>query len=171
MPLLIVFGGLPGSGKTTIARELARRLSASYIRIDTIEQALKAAGLAVGATGYAIANALAAENLKLDRTVIADCVNPVLTSRQGWRETAQRHQACLVEIETICGDLVEHRRRVESRVADIDGLVQPTWQEVKDRAYQPWDRDRLVLDTTAKSIGSLVEIAEAYIRACASRAA
>jgi len=170
MPLLIVFGGLPGSGKTTIARELARRLSASYIRIDTIEQALKAAGLAVGATGYAIANALAAENLKLDRTVIADCVNPVLTSRQGWRETAQRHQAGLVEIETICGDLVEHRRRVESRVADIDGLVQPTWQEVKDRAYQPWDRDRLVLDTTAKSIGSLVEIAEAYIRACATRA-
>jgi len=171
MPLLIVFGGLPGSGKTTIARELARRLSASYIRIDTIEQGLKAAGLVVGATGYTIANALAAENLKLDRTVIADCVNPVLTSRQGWRETAQRHQACLVEIETICGDLVEHRRRVESRVADIDGLVQPTWQEVKDRAYHPWDRDRLVLDTTAKSIGNLVEIAEAYIRACASRAA
>lgn len=168
MPLLIVFGGLPGSGKTTISRELARRLSASYIRIDTIEQGLKAAGLAVGAMGYTIANALAAENLKLDRTVIADCVNPVLASRQGWRDLAQRYHANLVEIETICSDLAEHRRRVESRIADLEGLVQPTWQEVMDRAYQPWDRDRLVLDTSGRPIDGLVDVAEAHIRGCAT---
>ena len=166
MPLLIVFGGLPGSGKTTISRELARRLSASYIRIDTIEQGLKAAGLALDAMGYTIATALAAENLKLDRTVIADCVNPVLASRQGWRDLAQRYHASLVEIETICSDLAEHRRRVESRIADLEGLVQPTWQEVMDRAYQPWDRDRLVLDTSGRPIDGLVDVAEAHIRGC-----
>ena len=61
MPLLVVFGGLPGTGKTTLSRELARRLAAVYLRVDTIEQSLKAAGLAVGATGYALANALAAQ--------------------------------------------------------------------------------------------------------------
>jgi len=168
MPLLVVFGGLPATGKTTLSRELARRLSASYIRIDTIEQTLKAAGLAVGATGYTIANALAAENLKLDRTVIADCVNPVLASRQGWRETAQRYQARLVEIEIVCSDLAEHRRRVESRIADIEGLIQPKWQEVMDHDYEPWDRDRLVLDTAGKSIGDLVDLAEAYLRRCSA---
>jgi predicted kinase len=166
MPLLVVFGGLPGSGESTLARELARRLSASYIRIDTIEQALKAAGLAVGATGYVVANALAAENLRLDRTVIADCVNPVLASRQAWRETARRYQARLVEIETICSDLAEHRRRVESRIADIEGLIQPTWREVMDRSYEPWDRDRLVVDTAGKSIGALVDVVEAHVREC-----
>ncbi|WP_247312556.1 AAA family ATPase [Bradyrhizobium sp. 141] len=72
---LIVFGGLPGTGKTTISRELTVRLAATYLRIDSIEQALKDAGLTVNAEGYAIANALAAENLKLGRIVIADCVN------------------------------------------------------------------------------------------------
>jgi len=41
-PVLIVFGGLPGTGKTAIARELSRRLGASYVRIDTIEQSLRA---------------------------------------------------------------------------------------------------------------------------------
>jgi predicted kinase len=101
-PLLIVFGGLPGTGKTTIARELTRRFEASCLRIDTIEQRLREAGLAVGATGYVIANALAAENLLIGRTVIADCVSPVAASRNGWRETADRCAARLIEIELIC---------------------------------------------------------------------
>jgi predicted kinase len=80
-PLLIVFGGLPGTGKTTIARELSRRLDASYVRIDTIEQSFRTAGLAVGAMGYVIANEVAGENLRIGRAVVADCVNPVLASR------------------------------------------------------------------------------------------
>ena len=41
--MLIIFSGLPGSGKSTIARALARRLRAVYLRIDTIEQAIRAA--------------------------------------------------------------------------------------------------------------------------------
>jgi predicted kinase len=54
-PALIVFGGLPGTGKTTIARELTRRLGATYLRIDAIEQTLRGAGHAVGPMGYVIA--------------------------------------------------------------------------------------------------------------------
>ena len=38
--MLIVLGGLPATGKTTIARELARRIDAVHVRIDSIEQAL-----------------------------------------------------------------------------------------------------------------------------------
>jgi predicted kinase len=87
-PALIVFAGLPGTGKTTVSRELTIRLAATYLRIDAIEQTLQAVGVVVGEMGYAVANALAAENLKLGRIVVADCVNPVLASRVGWRQTA-----------------------------------------------------------------------------------
>ena len=163
-PLLIVFGGLPGTGKTTIARELTRRLAASYLRIDAIERSLQAAGLAVGATGYAIANAIAAENLLIGRTVIADCVNPVAASRNGWRDTAKRCAARLVEIELICSDAAAHRRRVESRVADVEGLKLPTWDEIGKYDYERWDRDHLVLDTATEGVDRLTDRADAYVR-------
>jgi predicted kinase len=167
VPLLIVFGGLPGTGKTTLSRELARRQGAIYLRVDAIEQSLKAAGLAVGATGYDVANGLALENLKLDRDVIADCVNPVLASRIAWRETALRSAARLVEIEVICSDAVQHRRRVEGRAADIEGLIVPSWGDVVARLYEPWDRDRIVLDTAGKPVDQLIAAIENDIRRAA----
>ena len=38
--MLIIFGGLPGTGKTTIAKQLAKTVEAVYLRVDTIEQSL-----------------------------------------------------------------------------------------------------------------------------------
>jgi septum formation inhibitor-activating ATPase MinD len=70
--MLIVLSGLPGVGKTTIARELARSLAAVDLRIESIEQALRQAGLLVEAEGYAVAQAVAADNLRVGQTVIAD---------------------------------------------------------------------------------------------------
>jgi predicted kinase len=161
---LIVFGGLPGTGKTTLSRELARRLSAAHLRVDVIEQALRSAGHGVGPLGYGIANALAAENLQLGGVVIADCVNPVQASREGWRQTALRTSAHLIEIEMICSDPALHRQRVEQRASDIDGLRLPTWEEVVGRHYEPWDHDHLVLDAAIGSRDGLLNQAEVYIR-------
>ena len=163
-PVLIVFGGLPGTGKTTVSRELTRRLAATHLRIDAIEQTLRAAGHTVGTMGYAIANALAAENLELGRIVIADCVNPVLASRIGWRQTAFQRSARIAEIEVVCSDLALHRRRVESRTSDINGLKLPTWEEIVNRDYESWDREHLVLDTAGSSLDDMLERAETYVR-------
>jgi len=140
------------------------RLAATYIRIDAIEQTLQAAGLTVGTMGYVIANALAADNLKLGRVVIADCVNPVLASRVGWRQTALRSSARIVEIELVCRDLALHQQRAENRSSDISGHRHPTWDEIVNRHYEPWDREHLVLDTADSSLDHLVDCAEAYIR-------
>ncbi|WP_347339007.1 AAA family ATPase [Bradyrhizobium daqingense] len=159
-----MFGGLPGAGKTTIARELTARLAATYLRIDAIEQPLRDAGLIVGAAGYAVANTLAAENLKLGRIVIADCVNPVQASRAAWRQTALRTGACIVEIEVICSEPALHRRRVESRLSDIDGHKLPTWDDVVNQTYEPWDREHLVLDTAESSLDHLLDRVEAHVR-------
>jgi predicted kinase len=155
--MLIVFSGLPGVGKTAIAREVARSLAAVYLRIDSIEQALRHAGVSVEGEGYAVAHAVAADNLGAGQAVVADCVNPWPLTRDEWRALAERMVVPVVEVEVICSDQVEHRRRIESRAADIAGHRVPTWQEVAERDYRPWDRQRLVIDTARQSVSDSVQ--------------
>ena len=45
--MLIVFGGLPGSGKTTLSRSLAAELHAAHLRVDLIEAAPDLPGFTV----------------------------------------------------------------------------------------------------------------------------
>lgn len=166
--MLIVFAGLPGAGKTTIARAIARRLNATYLRIDAIEQALRSAGTLksdVSTEGYAIAYLLAEENLRLGGTVVADSVNPVQASRDAWLSVAGRAAAQAVEVEIVCSDAAEHRRRVEQRSADIPGLTLPGWEAVKTRDYAPWNRAHIVVDTASKSVDESVSWLLAELRA------
>ena len=102
--MLIILSGLPGVGKTTIARELARATGAVHVRIDSIEQALRDAGYEVEAEGYRVAYAVAEDNLRLDRTVIADCVNPWPLTRSEWRAVADRAGVRAIDVEIVCAD-------------------------------------------------------------------
>jgi predicted kinase len=126
--MLYIFGSLPGAGKSTLSRDLARKLRALHLRVDTIEQAICAGGGRVsGPEGYIVAYRIAADNLRLGLPVIADTVNPIEITRCAWREVAAKTGVPFVEIEVLCSDPAEHRRRVETRAADIEGFRLPTW--------------------------------------------
>jgi predicted kinase len=150
--MLIILGGLPGVGKTTIARELARELGAVHVRIDSIEQAIRDAGVVVEDLGYRVGYAVAADNLRLGRTVVADSVNPWPLTRAAWREVASCAGVPALEVEITCSSIEEHRRRVDTRIADVDGLRLPTWQQVLDRDYRPWENPDIVIDTAEADV-------------------
>jgi predicted kinase len=155
LPLLIIFSGLSGAGKTSLARELAHQLGAVYVRIDSIEQAIlrsRAVCDTIQDAGYSVGYALAEDNLFLGQTVVADSVNPLQVTRDAWVAIAHRAQATAIEIEVTCSDAELHRQRVETRKPDIPGHQVPTWQEVGSREYDSWNRDRIVLDTANRSI-------------------
>ncbi|MEV0617209.1 AAA family ATPase [Nonomuraea sp. NPDC050404] len=152
--MLIVVGGLPASGKTTLSRLLASHLGAVHVRIDTIEQAIVRSGLArqpLGPAGYMVGYALAGDHLRQGLTVIAESVNPLTVTRDAWRETGEKAGVPVAEVEVVCTDPAEHRRRVTTRVLDIPDLRPPDWQQVVDREYEPWDRDHIVIDTAGRA--------------------
>lgn len=148
MPNAYIFSGLPGVGKTTLAKALAQTISnIVYFRIDTIEYYLKKEySQELTKQGYEIAYYQAKENLKLGKSVIIDCCNPVFESRELWNKLSQVSSTKVINIEVICSDKQTHQNRVETRYKS-DPNKYPTWQNVLDRDYQPWNQDIIKINT------------------------
>ena len=141
---------------------LADRIDAVYLRVDSIEQAIWSSGVLgkgaeVGGAGYSVCYRIAADNLMIGKTVVADSVNPLKITRDAYRSVAEQIGVSVLEVEVVCSDREQHRMRVETRPSTITGLVLPTWQQVADRDYEVWDRPRLVLDTALMSISQSVD--------------
>lgn len=157
-PTLFIFSGLPGTGKSTLAQRLASRLGAMYLRIDTVEQALRdVCGIRVEGEGYRVAYRIARDNLLIGADVIADSCNPIELTRREWRDVAAASHARAVDIEIVCSDRNEHRQRVETRTADVPGLRFPTWREIIEREYHVRSAKPITIDTAGKSVDWCVD--------------
>lgn len=158
--MFFIFSGLPGCGKSTIAKKLSERLKAVYLRVDTVEQALKTGSTNIresGPEGYFILYELARDNLRLGSAVVTDSVNDLNEVRDAFRDIAISLDIPFLEIEIFCSDPEQHRMRVENRVSDIPGLKVPDWPAVMNRHYEPWSREHLQLDTAQLSADQCVD--------------
>ena len=165
---LIILAGLPGSGKSTLAEGLSRHFSLPLLSVDPIEAAMWRGGLSRDQTGiaaYEVAQALAAEQLRLNHSVLIDAVNPVEAPRAAWRKLAAKYRADLKIIECICVDQAIHRRRIDARIRNIDGMAEVDWARVEQRRaeYEAWADARLTLDTSAEPPERLLAEAIRYL--------
>ena len=157
-PVLVVVGGLPATGKSTVASALARQAGFAFVRVDRIEQAIIASASLgqplrqpLGPVGYTVAYGVAAEQLGHGISVVAECVNPLGVTRDAWRDIAAGSSARLVEVELVCTNLAAHRERARTREVDIPGLRLPDWEQITSREYEPWDRGHLIIDTATRT--------------------
>ncbi len=149
--VLLVFSGLPGTGKSTVASEVVARRPAVLLSVDPIESAMARAGIAPsferGLAAYLAAGQVAEDSLRAGLDVVIDAVNSVEPARALWRGIAARTGASLrVVVCTL--DESEQRIRLASRQRSL-ASGEPEWADVEDRRaeWTEWPEPCLRLDT------------------------
>jgi predicted kinase len=166
---LIIVSGLPGSGKSTVAEGVAEKMRLPIFSVDPIESSIIKSGIKTsfetGLAAYLVAETLAAEQLSLGLSVIIDAVSPVREAREMWRNLANRFNAQLIIVECVLESKL-HKQRIESRVRNMYGIPEVTWDDVENRRkeYLAWAEESLVLDS-ADTIEMTINKALQYINA------
>ncbi|EIA3186077.1 MULTISPECIES: AAA family ATPase [Vibrio] len=152
-PMLYIFSGLPASGKSTLAKLLAAKTGAMYVRVDTVEQGLRdLCSVEVEGEGYRLSYRIIRDNLELGISCISDSCNPIELTRHEWQTVAESVGTRFVNIEVSCSDSSEHELRVITRKSEVANLKLPDWKQVQNRYYEPWHYDVISIDTSGKSI-------------------
>ena len=167
--LLVVFSGVPGTGKSTLATHAARVLGCPWFAKDEIEAALRRVGIGPeqrsGWAAYELLGTLAEAQLRLGQSAVLDSVATFERIRTSWRELAARHGAAFRVVECVCSDEALHRSRLEGRRRGIPGWYEVDWTEVERvrAGYEPWWDERLVLDAVRPAEEN-VRALEEYLR-------
>ena len=169
-PALIVMSGLLGSGKSTIAERIAEKLLIPIFSVDPIELAMLEAGIQqgfeTGLAAYIVASTLASEHLKLGISVVIDAVNAEEEGKNTWRELGRKYGLTPIVLEVVVSNQALHRRRIASRMRDLHGFSEVTWDHVEARRMKltPWKEPALLLDS-AHDLEANVALAVHYIQA------
>jgi len=152
---LIIFSGLPGTGKSTLAEAVGKTFGIPVFAKDWLESSLLQSELkptradkSLGFAGYELLTILAERQLMLGQSVILDSVAASQTIRSTWRQLSEQYHAHYRVIECICSDESFHRARLKGRRRNIPGWHELEWSEVERVRgyYLPWESERLVLD-------------------------
>jgi len=166
---LVVMSGLPGTGKSTVARRIAIETDAELLAKDIVEAALwrRGVGREHGSTWVAheVLTSLASSALQLQRSGVLDTVAGTEAVRRDWRQAAADAGSAFVVIVCECTDVMAHRLRLFGRQRGIEGWPELSWEDVEGtrRRWEPWSEPHLTLDAMDDIEDNVVE-AITYVR-------
>jgi predicted kinase len=167
MAIVVQMHGEPGGGKSTVAREIGRRMGAVVLDKDIVKAAIMQAtgtdNAAAGPPAYEVYWAVARSIAMQGHSLIFD--NPAYWPlvQQRSREIAGAAGAAYVMIECACSDRDVLAERLATRDALISQPREPYRFDQVDGIVEP-ACERLVLDTL-RPLDEIVEEAMAYIQA------
>ncbi|WP_194827883.1 AAA family ATPase [Nocardia sp. XZ_19_231] len=158
---LVLVGGLPGTGKSTVARELAERTGATVISSDHLRGKLRTEGSITGPSGEynagaysAAARATVYSNLLANaHTQLANGVSVIIDA--SWTDPDERRSATalarelsadLIELRCVVPQSVATERITQRGISESDAT--PLIAELMSQTAAAWP-EAVVLDTVA----------------------
>ena len=166
-PTLIMFSGLPGGGKTTLARNIAQQLSISLFSKDHLESVLLNNDLTEGNSiySYYLILELAELHLSLGISVILDAVFPLEGFRTTVKEMTLKHDANLKIIYVHCSNENVWKNRMQNREQFYEGFSLKGWKEtlrVKEY-FEEWQNTDLLTIDSLHSVEENTQVVLEYL--------
>ncbi len=161
--MLILIVGLPGTGKTTLALELAKEIDAVHLNSDMIRTSLGLRGQYDAASKAAVYKELhdkAAEVLKQGKKLIIDATLYKVVLRDSFEKLANKYHVPIKWIELKAEDAsIKKRVSKKRQYSEADFEV---YLKIK-ATYQPIGRNHLILRSDILSLEEMIEKAQEYI--------
>ncbi len=139
-PTLTIFSGLPGTGKSTLANRLARKLHWPVLRIDDVAGEVPTdADFRFWDEKILVLLTIVEEQLKLGVSVIADSVF-MGTDRIQAQEMATRHAANFRPVYCFVSDEKVWQKRVAERLEVDHDSGAADWEQIQHQRqwFSPW---------------------------------
>jgi predicted kinase len=154
MNTLVIFSGLPGTGKSTLANRLARELQWPLLRIDDVVNNIpENPGPAFWDSQVEVLLTLTETQVELGLNVIVDSVF-MNTDRNQAQALAQKYQTRFRPIYTYLSDDQVLEQRLTVRAEELNNPTVATWEQVKHQRghFRTWEPDTALFVDAVNSV-------------------
>jgi predicted kinase len=162
---LVIFSGLPGAGKSTLADRLARELRWPILRIDDLIVDVPAdADYHFWDEKILVLLKLAEAQLELGLSVVLDSVFMGL-DRLHAQELAQTYQVAFRPVYCFVSDQALWERRVALRAEMLQNPAVATWERIKHQRehFHQWEQETALFVDAAQPLEQNYAAVRAYV--------
>lgn len=158
--MLILICGLPGTGKSTVANALARKIGATVLRTDEIRKKLfeePRYSEEEKELVYRVIFLIAEHLLKNRCNVIIDGTFYKRALRQQVYEIAEKTNSSIEVVECVTPEYLIKRRMESGRKRALSDADYEVYKKIKDE-FEPIERKHIVIDTSRPPEQNLAQL-------------